>query len=309
MRKLPRHLFRILVFSLLAFAGIPSIGHATDLERHLRDEYQGKILVLRGFQANDVVRYDSTGLPSSPNSGEWTTDGFVRVNDIHLSDDRLIIKAQRMAVIWPGTRQFELRPLGRDRDKGKKGTRVEIDADPGTHNPSAERIDAVLSKIFLTAQDDLASSVPDYWKPCVPDGLAGKDANCYFSPEFLAIPGVLPSAGSSATTEVTSASGPDRSKSVTFRVGSGVSPPRVIFQRDPVFSEPARQAKFQGAVTLMLVVNKEGLPTKIHVVKPLGCGLDAKAVQAVETWRFAPSQKDGQPVAVEIAVQVEFHLY
>lgn len=38
-------------------------------------------------------------------------------------------------------------------------------------------------------------------------------------------------------------------------------------------------------------------------------GLDQKAVEAVSRWRFTPSMKEGKPVTVEIAVEVEFHLY
>jgi TonB family protein len=38
-------------------------------------------------------------------------------------------------------------------------------------------------------------------------------------------------------------------------------------------------------------------------------GLDEKAVDAVSTWEFAPAQKDGQPVAVMVNVQVTFRLH
>jgi hypothetical protein len=37
--------------------------------------------------------------------------------------------------------------------------------------------------------------------------------------------------------------------------------------------------------------------------------LDWKAGSGLEKWRFDPAQQDGQPVAVEMAVQVDFHLY
>jgi periplasmic protein TonB len=94
-----------------------------------------------------------------------------------------------------------------------------------------------------------------------------------------------------------------------FHVGGGVSPPRVIYQVDPEFSEEARKAKYQGACTLMLVVDTAGRPRNIRVVSSLGMGLDEKAIEAVKNWRFEPSQKDGHPVNVEIAVEVEFHLY
>ena len=94
-----------------------------------------------------------------------------------------------------------------------------------------------------------------------------------------------------------------------FHVGGGVSPPRVIYQADPEFSEEARKAKYQGTCTLMLVVDTAGHPSNIRVASSLGMGLDEKAIEAVKNWRFEPSMKDGHPVRVEIAVEVEFHLY
>jgi len=94
-----------------------------------------------------------------------------------------------------------------------------------------------------------------------------------------------------------------------FHVGGGVSPPRVVYQVDPEFSEEARKAKYQGTCTLMLVVDTSGRPKNIRVASSLGMGLDEKAIEAVKNWRFEPSMKDGHPVPVEIAVEVEFHLY
>jgi periplasmic protein TonB len=37
-------------------------------------------------------------------------------------------------------------------------------------------------------------------------------------------------------------------------------------------------------------------------------GLDEKAVEAVQKWKFEPGMKDGKPVAVDLAIQVDFHL-
>jgi TonB family protein len=94
-----------------------------------------------------------------------------------------------------------------------------------------------------------------------------------------------------------------------YRPGRGVTPPRGIFTPDPEFSEEARKAKYQGTCTLMLVVTADGRPTNIRVANSLGMGLDEKAIEAVKTWRFEPGQKDGHAVSVEIAVEVDFHLY
>ena len=94
-----------------------------------------------------------------------------------------------------------------------------------------------------------------------------------------------------------------------FRIGKGVTPPRVIYQTDPEFSEEARKAKYQGTCVLGLVVDANGRPTAIRVLSALGMGLDEKAIESVKNWRFEPGKKDGHDVAVEIAVEVDFHLY
>jgi protein TonB len=94
-----------------------------------------------------------------------------------------------------------------------------------------------------------------------------------------------------------------------FRPGRGVTPPRPIYSPDPEFSEEARKAKYQGTCTLMIVVSPDGRPTNIRVVNSLGMGLDEKAIETVKTWRFEPGLKDGHAVSVEMAVEVDFHLY
>jgi TonB family protein len=94
-----------------------------------------------------------------------------------------------------------------------------------------------------------------------------------------------------------------------FRVGGGVSAPKAIYAPDPEYSEEARKVKHMGTVVLWLIVGPDGRPRDIRVARTLGLGLDEKAIEAVKTWRFEPARKDGQPVAVQINVEVNFHLY
>ncbi len=94
-----------------------------------------------------------------------------------------------------------------------------------------------------------------------------------------------------------------------FRVGGGVSAPRALETPDPEYSEEARKAKYQGTVVLWLIVGPDGKPHDIKVSRPLGMGLDQKAIDAVRNWRFQPAMKDGRPVAVQINVEVNFRLY
>jgi TonB family protein len=93
-----------------------------------------------------------------------------------------------------------------------------------------------------------------------------------------------------------------------FKIGGGVSAPTVIFQVEPEYSEEARKAKFQGTVLLSLVVDETGKAVNIRVSRPLGLGLDQKAIEAVEKWKFKPGTKDGKPVPVQASVEVNFRL-
>jgi TonB family protein len=94
-----------------------------------------------------------------------------------------------------------------------------------------------------------------------------------------------------------------------YKVGGGVSAPRPIYSPDPEYSEEARKAKYQGTVTLYVIVGADGLPHDIRIMRSLGMGLDEKAIEAVRTWRFEPARKNAQPVSVRISVEVTFRLY
>jgi TonB family protein len=87
-----------------------------------------------------------------------------------------------------------------------------------------------------------------------------------------------------------------------------VSQPSVLFKVDPGYSEEARKAKLSGEVLLSVVVDSEGRPQDIRVVKALGMGLDEEAIIAVRQWRFNPGRKDGNPVNVRATIAVNFRL-
>jgi len=46
----------------------------------------------------------------------------------------------------------------------------------------------------------------------------------------------------------------------------------------------------------------------VKILRGLDAGLNDRAVQAVRQWRFAPAQRQGQPVDVLVEVAVEFKL-
>jgi len=95
------------------------------------------------------------------------------------------------------------------------------------------------------------------------------------------------------------------------RVGDGVTAPKVIYSVEAEFSDEARRAKYEGIVTISLIVDAQGNPQNVHVAHALGMGLDEKAIEAVKQYRFKPAidQKTGKPVPVQINFEVNFRLY
>ena len=94
-----------------------------------------------------------------------------------------------------------------------------------------------------------------------------------------------------------------------YTPGHGISAPRALYDPDPDYSEEARKVKLQGRVVLSLIVDATGRPRTVKVARSLGMGLDEKAIEAVETWRFVPGMKDGRPVATRVEVEVNFRLF
>ncbi len=93
-----------------------------------------------------------------------------------------------------------------------------------------------------------------------------------------------------------------------YHIGGGVMPPVPLTHDEPEYSEEARKAKFSGVVLLRIVVDASGRVSEAKVVRGIGLGLDEKAIEAVNKWKFRPGTKNGVPVAVVANVEVNFRL-
>jgi periplasmic protein TonB len=93
-----------------------------------------------------------------------------------------------------------------------------------------------------------------------------------------------------------------------YKVGGSVSRPRIISTVAPEYTKEALDGRIEGSVLLQIVVTLDGVASDIQVVKKLPLGLDEKAIQAVQQWRFKPGEKSGKPVPVMVMVEVTFRL-
>jgi TonB family protein len=95
-----------------------------------------------------------------------------------------------------------------------------------------------------------------------------------------------------------------------YQPGNGVTLPRIIREVKPAYTSDAMRAKIQGAVLLQCTVRPDGSVSDITVLRSLDptFGLDQEAIKAARQWRFAPGTRMGQPVSVQITIELTFTL-
>lgn len=95
-----------------------------------------------------------------------------------------------------------------------------------------------------------------------------------------------------------------------YQPGNGVTIPVKVREVKPAYTSDAMRAKIQGTVWLQCVVRPDGSITDIQVVKSLDpvFGLDQEAIKAARQWVFRPGTRLGQPVSVQITIEMEFTL-
>ncbi|HKO10990.1 MAG TPA: energy transducer TonB, partial [Acidobacteriaceae bacterium] len=119
---------------------------------------------------------------------------------------------------------------------------------------------------------------------------------------------VTPARQASSASGYTGGTPPPGSVPGVYKVGNGVTPPHLIHIVDPGYTDEARNAKYGAACVVGLIVDTNGNPQNVHIVRPVGMGLDQKAIEAVRQYRFTPAMYQGHPVPVGINVEVNFRI-
>ena len=70
--------------------------------------------------------------------------------------------------------------------------------------------------------------------------------------------------------------------------------------------QPLQAGDFQGNVLLTMTVDTEGRVADAQIPRGINATVDAKALEAVKTWRFQPASRNGQPITAFIVVEVPF---
>jgi TonB family protein len=307
-------------------------------EDDLRARYVGKLIFLRGSYLGDDLDFDMNGkVNGSPTVASFTLSAF-EVRKVKLSKHKLDIEADRYGLHYFGALPYEDDTKSFDQVKiSKKPVHISIDrevivipkvkkdkkkkdltpqelaaaqslktrdaaAGPNASQPAAPAatpaaaaetnaalaavspahsamvMNKALDNIFANNIDQaMMSHLPDYWQ----EYFASKSQHRPFMPA-------------------------DASIKV---VGDGVTPPQVLNSIDPSSNEFAQQFGIAGMELLRTVVDSTGVPRQIVIARPIGFGLDEKAVEAVKNSHFRPATANGQPVPVVVDLVVTFRIY
>jgi TonB family protein len=86
------------------------------------------------------------------------------------------------------------------------------------------------------------------------------------------------------------------------------SPPEVLSEPRPQYTQEARQLRIQGEITLQVRFGVDGKVEVLRVVSGLGHGLDQEAALVAGQIRFKPAVKDGQPTDHITYIHILFQL-
>jgi hypothetical protein len=90
---------------------------------------------------------------------------------------------------------------------------------------------------------------------------------------------------------------------------AGMHPPKATYQPEAEYSPEARQKHIDGKCLISMVVGINGLPQDVHVIRCSDRLFAQPSMASTTKYKFRPATKaDGNPVAVEIFVEVDFRI-
>lgn len=276
---------RAIILSIAIFLFLSaSNARGEDLQDLLNATCINKVYMLRHAITRESQHYDSAGqlLDYSATEGPWTIYGALEIKSVTLSSNRLRLTANRLVYSY---------------DQGKKDlipgritwNKAKVTLDVALSHPvtTIEEVDGIFHRIFALNDTELIETVPDYWRPFLQKRASGTSSTT-----------------AAGVTEVKK----DSTEAIERINPPDVTAPKPIHTPEPKFSSFARDFRMQGTVVLTIIVDKTGAVSRPEIVLPAGFGFDEAAATGVLSWKFKPAMRDGNPVAVHMAIEVAFNL-
>ncbi len=301
-------------------------------EEALQTRYVGKLVFLRGSYLGDELQFDENGkVIGSPAVGSFTLSAF-EIRKVKLSKRKLDLEADRYGLHFFGALPYEDDTKSFDKVKiSKKPVHIVIDRElivvpkvkkeknkkdaPAPQNVAAAQSSkapnaATAAATPPPAPNSAASDAPGAVSPAHSAMLMNKALDNIFASDIdQAMMSHLPDYWQQYFTSKSEHRQYMPTDGSIKVVSEGMTPPKVLNSIDPSSNEYAQKYGIAGMELLRTVVDANGVPRQMAIARPIGFGLDEKAVDAVKSSHFRPATLNGQPVPVVIDLVVTFRIY
>ncbi len=288
-------------------------------EEQLRQQLSGKTWYLRGMQLGDSLNFDWNGrMLDHATVGSYTLC-LVRIEKVHLTHKRLELEGARYALHFLGALPYEnpqksvemiritpkkkmlritvarqevvkphksrkpqkrMTPPANATTLPDTASMPESKATDGKTTESAavaaETLWLALDRILAPSLDDrMLASLPDDWQLYYAAQRSGRP----FEPA-----GLLP-------------------------VSELHPRARLLKIMDPPSNAVAQANGIAGRALYRVVIEPNGKPGRIAIVRPIGFGLDENAVAAIRAASFQPAESAGHPAAEALDLAILFRIY
>jgi hypothetical protein len=239
----------------------------------LRAQYVKKVLIFRkSFRALDHLEVKEDGsVAGNPKPGFWSMDGACQVQGVEFRRDRVTFKCAKLWANVKDDGQLHYFPASAAL-KGKTDYPESIDMvfRIGKKAMSASDFKDRLSQIFLREGEAMLSATP-------------APIAAYIQ-KVPVEPDIDPANG---------------------KLFDG-TPPKAISTPSPGLSREATLVGQAGKEGFVALVDEEGRANVMAFTHILQYGLEETTMEAVKGWKFQPALKDGKPVAVRMAMELEY---
>ena len=303
----------------------------------------GKTFFLRGFYQDDKLDFATDGRPiGSPQRGSFALSG-VEIDKVKFTKHSMQIEAHRVGLHFFGALPYEddTKPFERIKVDPKKTMDIEVerlviepekkkkkknekkkDDDKQVAGKAAAPADGEATKAdaaqetgadaegkTATAADAEPAVAPNH-DPRVSFLELSKALNVMFAPNLDAsVIATIPDYWQNYFATKEGRARAQRVDASVLRPGGDVKPPHLLTVIDPASNDYAQKNNIAGMVFIQMVVDANGRPGAVTIVRPIGFGLDERAVEAVQHAQFRPGTLNGKPVAEQVNLQVTFRIY
>ncbi|HEX5235886.1 MAG TPA: energy transducer TonB [Silvibacterium sp.] len=277
-------LFGRVVCCLLVCPPLVCVAAGGSSSRDIAKKLNGKIVFLRGMELGDKLSFDAQGVLIGTDRPGPFAFSALKIEKVHESGAELEIKGNRVALVFqassgfPSLKDIRYVPL-------QEPVEIAIAIDPARQGSA----DIAFQKVFAPGPQDVLSGMSPEAEKSALDSLGSTE----------------PSSGApNNSTPATGATRGGHSVNLTE-----ISPPRLIYSVDPQYTTEARENRVEGVCIVSAIVDANGRPVHIRIVRPLDPGLNVEAITAVSQYRFAPAIYEGKPVSALIHLEVNFRIY